>query len=118
MDAASYYVASVVGSVAEAAVDGTFTDDVTGLPNEHHAAQGRLGKPHDHFRGIWTLRHLMETPFLQEIMISRGSIPPRAPAIIVRTGMSDVELKQLQLATNATHATLVRELIARGEHDH
>ena len=66
MDAASYYVASVVGSVAEAAVDGTFTDDVTGLPNEHHAAQGRLGKPHDHFRGIWTLRHLMETPFLQE----------------------------------------------------
>ena len=49
MDAASYYVASVVGSVAEAAVDGTFTDDVTGLPNEHHAAQGRLGKTHDHF---------------------------------------------------------------------
>ena len=105
MDAASYYVASVVGSVAEAAVDGTFTDDVTGLPNEHHAAQGRLGKPHDHFRGIWTLRHL-------------DSIPPRAPAMIVRTGMSDVELKQLQLATNATHATLVRELITRGEHDH
>ena len=59
VDAASYYVASVVGSVAEAAVDGTFTDDVTGLPNEHHAAQGRLGKTHGSFlSSTWT-------PFLQ-----------------------------------------------------
>ena len=37
---------------------------------------------------------------------------------MMRTGMSDAELKQLQLATDATHATLVHELIARGEHGH
>ena len=37
---------------------------------------------------------------------------------MMRTGMSDAELKQLQLATNTTHATLVHELIARGEHDY
>ena len=43
MDAASYYVASVVGSVADAAVDGTFTDDVTGVPAEHPLNSPEVG---------------------------------------------------------------------------
>lgn len=43
VDAASeYYVSSVLESVSDPAVDGTFTDDVTGLPNEHHAVQRRI----------------------------------------------------------------------------
>ena len=65
-------MSSVAQSVAHPAVDGTFTDDVTGLPNEHHQAQARIH-------------------------------------------MSGAELQALQVATNATHAHLVQELIAMGK---
>jgi hypothetical protein len=38
MQAAAYYVSSVVKSLDNPAVDGTFTDDVGGLPEEHASA--------------------------------------------------------------------------------
>ena len=41
-EAASYFVSSVTASIADDAVDGTFTDDVDGLPAEHAAAPGRM----------------------------------------------------------------------------
>lgn len=40
-------MSSVTASIADAAVDGTFTDDVDGLPAEHPAAQGRIGMSDD-----------------------------------------------------------------------
>lgn len=40
--AADYYVSSVLGVIADPAVDGTFTDDVTGLPAEHTAAPANM----------------------------------------------------------------------------
>lgn len=36
--AAEYYISSVLNTVSHPAVDGTFTDDVTGLPAEHEMA--------------------------------------------------------------------------------
>ena len=45
--AADFFVSSVTASIADAAVDGTFTDDVDGLPAEHPAAQGRIGMSDD-----------------------------------------------------------------------
>ncbi len=41
-DAAAYYVSSVVSTLSDPAVSGTFTDDVTGLPAEHPEAPARL----------------------------------------------------------------------------
>jgi hypothetical protein len=37
-DAANYYIESVLQTISDPAVDGTFTDDVTGLPAEHDNA--------------------------------------------------------------------------------
>jgi len=34
-DAANYYVTSILTSISDPAVDGTFTDDVSGVPEEH-----------------------------------------------------------------------------------
>lgn len=42
-DAAQYYISSVVGSLADNATDGTFTDDVDGLPAEHPDVQAKIG---------------------------------------------------------------------------
>jgi len=42
-DAAQYYISSVVGSLADNSTDGTFTDDVDGLPAEHPDVQGKIG---------------------------------------------------------------------------
>ena len=41
-DAASYYISSVLATTNNPNVDGTFTDDVTGLPAEHGAAPGNM----------------------------------------------------------------------------
>lgn len=38
-DAANYFIDSVVASLSDPAVDGTFTDDVTGVPAEHGEVQ-------------------------------------------------------------------------------
>jgi len=43
VDAAAYFVSSVAASVADPAVDGTFTDDVTGVPAEHEEVQKNTG---------------------------------------------------------------------------
>jgi hypothetical protein len=42
-DTRSYYTSSVMSTLTAAYVDGTFTDDVTGLPAEHGSAPGRMG---------------------------------------------------------------------------
>ena len=42
-DAAQYYINSVVASLADNATDGTFTDDVDGLPAEHPDVQAKIG---------------------------------------------------------------------------
>ena len=34
-DAAQYYVMSILGTLSDPAVDGTFTDDLDGFPAEH-----------------------------------------------------------------------------------
>jgi hypothetical protein len=41
-DTASYYISSVLATINSSVVDGTFTDDVTGLPAEHGAAPGNM----------------------------------------------------------------------------
>ena len=40
--AAAFFVESVVASLADAATDGTFTDDVSGVPQEHPLVQSRI----------------------------------------------------------------------------
>jgi hypothetical protein len=42
-DAAKYFISSVTASLASDAVDGTFTDDVDGVPDEHPDVQARIG---------------------------------------------------------------------------
>ena len=42
-EAANYFVSSVDAVLNDDAVDGTFTDDVDGLPAEHPSAQARIG---------------------------------------------------------------------------
>jgi len=42
-DAADYFISSVVSSLDNPAVDGTFTDDVGGLPQEHAQVMRRIG---------------------------------------------------------------------------
>jgi hypothetical protein len=42
-DAAQYYISSVVASLSDNATDGTFTDDVDGLPAEHPDVQAKIG---------------------------------------------------------------------------
>lgn len=39
----NYYTASVMGSISFPETDGTFTDDVTGIPAEHPQLPARLG---------------------------------------------------------------------------
>ena len=39
---ADYYISSVLASIAYPETDGSFTDDVTGLPAEHDAAPGNM----------------------------------------------------------------------------
>jgi hypothetical protein len=41
-DASDYYISSVLASIAYPETDGSFTDDVTGLPAEHGAAPGNM----------------------------------------------------------------------------
>merc|ERR1712232_1141080 len=41
-DAAEYYVSSVIGSLGDH-LDGTFTDDVSGVPQEHPSAPAKMG---------------------------------------------------------------------------
>ena len=41
-EAAEYYISSVLASIDYPETDGTFTDDVTGLPAEHASAPGRM----------------------------------------------------------------------------
>jgi hypothetical protein len=40
--AAEYFITSVVASLGDPAVDGTFTDDVGGLPEEHSSVMKRI----------------------------------------------------------------------------
>ena len=40
--ASSYYISSVLSTLASPFVDGSFTDDVTGLPAEHDSAPGNM----------------------------------------------------------------------------
>ena len=40
--AANYFVTSVVASLSDPAVDGTFTDDVGGLPQEHETVMKKI----------------------------------------------------------------------------
>lgn len=46
-EAADYFVSSVTAVLAPDAVDGTFTDDVDGLPAEHPRAQANIGMSDD-----------------------------------------------------------------------
>ena len=41
-DVADYYITSIISTVSDPAVDGSFTDDVTGLPAEHPNAPGNM----------------------------------------------------------------------------
>jgi len=65
-DAAAYFVSSINASLAGDAVDGTFTDDVDGLPAEHPNAQGRIGMSDDDLAALrfatqTTSQHLIDT---------------------------------------------------------
>jgi hypothetical protein len=50
--ASEFFVSSVLSAVDHPAVDGTFTDDVTGLPNEHHAVTGRINMTQPQLRAL------------------------------------------------------------------
>jgi hypothetical protein len=43
INASNYFVSSVVGSLSDSAVDGTFTDDENGVPQEHPKVAGAIG---------------------------------------------------------------------------
>jgi len=72
--AADYFISSVVESLDNEWVDGTFTDDVTGVPAEHEAVTKSIK-------------------------------------------MTSAQLLQLQLATTATHTSLVNKLIEAGKYN-
>ena len=44
-DAADYYLSSVLSTLDDPAVDGTFTDDVTGFPEEHDGGPANIDMP-------------------------------------------------------------------------
>ena len=72
--ARDFFVNSVLAATSDPAVDGTYSDDVDGFPDEHGTA----------------------------------------PALI---GMSAADVGELQYWTQATHARLVVELVARGKYN-
>jgi len=49
---ADYFISSVVGSLSDPAVDGTFTDDVGGLPEEHGAVMKRINMNNDQLAAL------------------------------------------------------------------
>ena len=57
-EAADYFVSSIDAVLDDDSVDGTFTDDVDGLPAEHPLAQARIGMTDD---GLAALRFATQT---------------------------------------------------------
>jgi len=49
-DATQYFISSVLASLDDPAVDGTFTDDVDGVPDEHGDVQARINMTDDQVR--------------------------------------------------------------------
>jgi hypothetical protein len=70
-EAADYFISSIDAVLDNDSVDGTFTDDVDGLPAEHPLAQARIGMSDD---GLQALRFATQTTsqLLIDTLVAHG----------------------------------------------
>jgi len=129
--AAAYVISSILRSVDDPAVDGTFTDDVNGFPQEHESATARINMSHQQLAALQAATRVTHAKLVGELVkagkynwqafgVGDGAgvtcpSDPKGCSAFMQTGC-DPEMQSRPMMMDAAHAdnqTVAAFLITR-----
>jgi hypothetical protein len=69
-DASLYFITSILSTLTDPAVDGTFTDDVTGVPQEHPNVQKRINISNDELANLQYATQATNQLLIEELVVA------------------------------------------------
>jgi hypothetical protein len=67
-EASAYVISSILKSVDDPAVDGTFTDDVNGVPTEHASVMARINMSHQQLAALQAATKVTHAKLVEELI--------------------------------------------------